>query len=280
MGQPDSHFHMSDRYAEHSSSQEDIGNMAIKKAVSMLRQNCVAGDTVKVLDVACGPGNLTCDLLTALATELPDNEFEVIGLDYSEENVKRLVARSRRRIQGLVGSFFDESLMPQGEDLIFSNEGLHWQPPFEMSEIVYSHLDEELRAEYEIWAVLNLEIVLRNIHHSLSSDGVAVLQFGREGQLGSLWKLVKEVLEQPQFLSSKRAINFPLFYPNLKQITSALQRVGFQGEDKIEVDAFNQDLVEDTPGEIAAFFRAFSESAFRRVMDEQTLEAFYAEFKN
>lgn len=276
------HFDMGRDYAEHSSSQKTIGAVVIEKAVDKLQAVLDrSGDntTINVLDVACGPGNLTRDLRDSLGQKFPGRNIDVTGLDYSDTNVERLVQGSRGEIRGVVGSFFDTDLLPpKGENLIFSNEGLHWQPPYEMDEIIYTHLSGEEKERYIAWAMRNFETAIQNIYNSLANNGVAVLQFGHEGQLENLWKLISDVLaDMPEYARYKSSINFPLFYPSLQQIQDVLKTVGFKKGD-IEIDSFSQDLTEDTADEITAFLRAFSEPALRQVMGDG-VESFYAQIK-
>jgi len=116
---------------------------------------------------------------------------------------------------------------------------------------------------------------LRNIYNALSDGGVAVLQFGHEGQLANLWNLVDEVLNESEFSQYKAGINFPLFYPTLEQVADSLRAAGFAG-DKTTIEPFMQDLTEDSAAEITAFFRAFSEPAFSQIMSNRSvLGAFY-----
>jgi len=277
MNQADKHFHMSEAYAENSSSQRTIGQITIGKAVESLAAMAAAGgkNCFYVLDLACGPGNLTCDLRDAIAAELPGRQIVVTGLDYSRMNVDKLIENSRGEIRGLVGSFFEASSLPDGVDLIFSNEGLHWQPPHEMDEIIYSHLDPGRKEQYIQWAMQNFKTALQNIFDSLADNGVAVLQFGNEGQLSALWRLIRDVLNQTGFSGYKPSISFPLFYPTLDQMGEAVKDAGFRDAD-IGIEAFNQDLTENTPEVITAFLRAFSEPALRREMDEDVVAAFYS----
>lgn len=272
------HFGMAESYATNSESQKTIGRIVIDRAIAEAKARFGSSPErtkIRVLDVACGPGNLTCLLRTELMAALPGIEVEVVGLDYSPENVDRLVANSEGKIQGVTGSFFDTEAFPQGFDLVFSNEGLHWQPPREMEEIIYSHLLERERADYETWALANLKKALSNIHGSLKKGGVAVLQFGHQGQLATLWQLVREVLEEPTFAQYKTGISFPLFYPTLNQVKNAFKEAGF-AEEKTSIESFEQDLTENTAEKITGFFRAFSEVAFSEVIvDPEILKAFY-----
>lgn len=148
-----------------------------------------------------------------------------------------------------------------------------------MTEIIYAHLNAEQKAAYIQWAMKNFETAIGNINGALSENGVAVVQFGHEGQLEKLWQLIRDILDKPEFAEYKSAMNFPLFYPTLQQIKDTFTSAGFK-EDKLEITPFNHDLTEDTPEKITGFLRAFSEPALKNVMDEQTIESFYNEIQS
>src|SRR5882672_5607950 len=106
MAQYNKHFHMSEDYELHSSSQKTTGRFVIQHATEMAKSQFGNPQTLRVLDIACGPGNLTIELLHALEERFPDTEIDLVGLDYSEHDVKRLVENSGRTVQGIVGSFY------------------------------------------------------------------------------------------------------------------------------------------------------------------------------
>src|SRR3979409_2251444 len=99
MLQSDKHFHMSDDYERHSSSQKITGRFVIKQTIEMAKSQFKNPQKLKVLDIACGPGNLTIELLHALEQSFHDTKIDLAGLDYSEHNVKRLVENSGRIVQ-------------------------------------------------------------------------------------------------------------------------------------------------------------------------------------
>lgn len=269
----DKHFHMSDKYEKHSSSQKTIGQTTIEETNIFAQKNLQGAEKINALDIACGPGNLTIDLKKELEKTFPESEINLTGLDYSENNVKKL-QNSGENVEGVAGSFYELPIQKESEDVIFSNEGLHWQPPYETEEIIYTHLSEEEKEKYENWALENFKKSLENIYDSLKEEGVAVLQFGHEGQLQKLWDLIKETLEKNNFTEYKKEINFPLYYPSLDKIQETLNEVGFKDEN-VEITDFNQDLAEETPEEIAEFLRAFTEPSFKQIFDEKDLEKFY-----
>lgn len=271
----DKHFHMSKDYEKHSSSQKTIGQTTIESAVKYSKSEFKDQDELKVLDIACGPGNLTIELKKSLQQAFPETKINLAGLDYSSSNVELLVEKSKGEISGIAGSFYELPIAPESLDIVTSNEGLHWQPPYEMSEIIYSQLPSEEREKYEKWALENFRKSIKNIFISLKKDGVAVLQFGHEGQLQKLWDLIRDVLNEEKFQTYKSKVSFPLYYPSLEDIKDALLEAGFS-EKNIEVNSFNQDLTEDKPESISGFLQAFSRPGFSKFFKSEDLDAFYA----
>lgn len=271
----DKHFHMSRDYEKHSSSQKTIGQTTIESTVKYSKAELKDPDELKVLDIACGPGNLTIELKKSLQQAFPETKISLAGLDYSGSNVNLLVEKSKGEISGIAGSFYELPITPESLDVITSNEGLHWQPPYEMSEIIYSQLPSEERAKYEEWALKNFRKAMDNIFISLKKDGVAVLQFGHEGQLQKLWDLIRDVLNEERFQTYKSKVSFPLYYPSLDSIKAALLEAGFSKEN-MEINSFNQDLTEDKPESISAFLQAFSRPGFSKFFNPEDLNAFYS----
>ena len=101
---PDEHFHMSADYKLHSLSQTSIGQIVIESVVDVAKRELGKFEELKVLDLACGPGHLTIELKQNLESEFPHTPIELTGLDYTEENINRLVRNSNRDIKGIVGS--------------------------------------------------------------------------------------------------------------------------------------------------------------------------------
>lgn len=270
----DKHFHMSKDYEGNSSSQKMIGKQVIESTSLAAKFNFENPDELQVLDLACGPGNLTVDLKNKLQETFPNTKMDVTGLDYSPDNVELLVKNSNGDISGVVGSFYDLPIKKESINIITSNEGLHWQPPYKMSEVIYSQLPKEEKEKYESWALENFNKAMQNIFDSLKKDGIAVLQFGHEGQLQKLWDIVKETLEEEQFKNYKSEVNFPLYYPKLESIYNTLLETGFD-QKNISIKSFNQDLTESTPESISGFLQAFSRPGFSQFFKKEDLDAFY-----
>jgi SAM-dependent methyltransferase len=265
---------MSEDYELHSSSQKTTGRFVIQHATEMAKSQFGNPQRLRVLDIACGPGNLTIELGYALEQSFPGTEIDLAGLDYSEHNVNRLVESSRRTVQGIVGSFYKFPRAIKNEDIIFSNHGLHWQPPYKMSDIMYMYLGSEERTQYETQAVQNFKTALRNIHGSMKDGAIAVLQFGHEGQIQKLWDFVHEIFDESPFNKYKHKVNFPVYHPSVENIYSSLKEVGF-AEENINVKTFAEDLKEDTALAVTNFFRGFTEPGISRFFTQNNVEFFY-----
>ena len=248
--------------------------MLSSKLLKWRNHNLKSPQKLSVLDIACGPGNLTIELLHALRKNFPDTKIDICGLDYSEHNVKRLIEKSKGAVQGITGSFYQLPPAIENEDIIFSNEGLHWQPAYKMSDIKYIYLNIEERAQYEKQALQNFKISLQNIYGAMANEGIAVLQFGHDGQIKKLWDLIHEIFNESPFEAYRNKVNFPTYHPSVKNIYACLKEVGF-AEENIDINAFNQDLTEDTPVSITSFFRGFTEPGMRQFFTPDTVETFY-----
>jgi SAM-dependent methyltransferase len=274
MIQQDKHFHMSDIYESNSLSQKTIGRTVIQCAVEMAKSAFQNPQKIKALDIACGPGNLTIEFLNALQDAFPDTIIELAGLDYSEQNVKRLIKNSEGRIKGIVGSFYNLHAETKGQNIIISNEGLHWQTPFKMSKIYFAYLDTEEKEKYELHALHNLETAIKNIYESLQDGGIAVLQFGQAGNVQKHWDVIYSVFNESPFNKYMDKINIPLCFLSIKQIYSALIKAGFATEN-ININAFDQDMTEDNAAAITNLHRAVSQEGYGKVFPPDILEAFY-----
>jgi SAM-dependent methyltransferase len=274
MNTQDKHFHMSDEYEIHSSSQKSVGRKVIETAVRLAKSTLVNPSGIRALDIACGPGNLTIELLHSLEHHFPGVKIELTGLDYSESNVKRLIVNSGDRIKGITASFYKLPEETRGQNLITSNEGLHWQPPYKMNQIYNDLMPTAEKEKYQTWALKNLSCVFKNIFESLHDDGIAVLQFGHEGQLKNLWGLIYSLFHDAAFKEYIPKINFPVYHPSIDNIHSALKRAGFPGR-ITEIIAYEEDFSEDSPLAITNFFKAVSKPGFSQFMNSDTLKSFY-----
>src|SRR5579863_7917998 len=76
--------------------------------------------SLRVVDLGCGPGNLTRLLAEALA------DCEVIGIDSSPAMLERAQSETRANLQFRLGTIEGFASSDEKVDLIFSNAALHW----------------------------------------------------------------------------------------------------------------------------------------------------------
>ncbi len=279
MLQQDKHFHMSDDYEFNSSSQKSIGRFVIQCAVEMAKSEFGDTQKIKALDIACGPGNLTIEFLRALEDSFPGAKIELAGLDYSEMNVKRLVENSSGKVKGILGSFYKLPSEANGQNIIISNEGLHWQPPFKTSKIHYYYLDPGEKEKYESWALQNHKNALRNIYEAMQKEGIAVLQYGHTQQIKKIWDTIYKIFNENPFKEYMDKVNFPVYHPTIENVCTSLKEVGFADEN-INIKHYTEDLVEDTPLSITNFLRGFTQPGISQFLNPNMLEDFYKNFED
>jgi SAM-dependent methyltransferase len=271
---PLEHFHMSEDYEHNSLSQKITGRYVIQQVIQMARERFKNPEKLRVLDIACGPGNLTIELLRALEESFPATKIELSGFDYSEKNVHMLVEASKGAVEGIVGSFYEFPSAIKNKDIIFSNHGLHWQPPYKMNKVIYTNLDPKDRAEYQTWALNNFKGVLANIYKAMREGSIAVIQFGREGQIQKLWQLVNRIFDEPPFRDYRNKVNFPVHHPSVGNMYSSLEEAGFAKEN-IDINVLAEDLAEDTSSSITKFLRGFTGPGIGQFFDQEKVELFY-----
>jgi hypothetical protein len=108
----------------------------------------------------------------------------------------------------------------------------------------------------------------------MQQNGIAVLQFGHEGQLKNLWGLIYSLFHEAAFKEYATKVNFPVYHPSVENIQSALKKAGFSGR-LTEIIAYDEDFSEDSPLTITNFFKAVSQSGFSLFMNSDTLGSFY-----
>jgi len=229
---------------------------------------------IRALDLACGPGNLTIEFHNALEKNFPGANIHTTGLDYSEMNIDLLKKNYAGKISGITASFYNLPAETKHSDIIISNEGFQWQPPYAMSEIMFSFLGGSEKEEYERFALQNLETAFRNVYGSLKTGGIGVFQFGHKGQVKKLWDLVYDIFKEDAFKDYVSKINFPVYHPTKEGILNALITAGFFREN-IEIDAYRQDLMEESPSAVTEFYKAFSQPGLSQYLPTDILHLFY-----
>jgi ubiquinone/menaquinone biosynthesis C-methylase UbiE len=221
------------------------------------------------MDLGCGLGDLT----HALKTSLPES-IEVMGCDVDPT----IIGVARKRYPNINFDVADMYSLSMEEDLdfLYSNETFHWAPKLperyhNVSGCIYPFFPKKERNDYIKWSLQNISTSLKGVFRALKPGGLAFLQFGLDGQLIELYK----VLNQSVSFVSKEAlkkISLPLYYPTLKSLCDLIDSSGFQ------VDFFRyakDDLSEQTANEILHFVRAFTENGFISAVGENTTQAIY-----
>ncbi len=139
-----------------------------------------------ILDLGCGTGDL--------ANTLHERGCKVIGMDYSQDMIKRACAKYPELtwVQGDGQDFsFDEPL-----DAVFSNAALHWMK--------------------------DASAVIASVYQSLKPGGRFVAEFGGKGNVQSIMDIVSNV-----FHKRGLSVTFPWYFPSIGEYSSLLEEAGF-----------------------------------------------------
>lgn len=145
------------------------------------------GETI--LDLGCGTGDL--------AHEIAQSGANVIGLDHSTE----MIDAARKKYPGIefrVGDAEDFSLERQ-VDAVFSNAALHWMK--------------------------RPGRVIRCVWDALKQGGRFVAEFGGKGNVGTVVRAIRRVLERDFRRDASRLD--PWYFPSIAEYSALLERQGF-----------------------------------------------------
>lgn len=142
----------------------------------------------RILDVGCGPGQLTHKIAVAGAT--------VIGVDASPE----MIGQARQNFPALTFSLQDVTKMTfQAEfDAVFSNATLHW--------------------------VRDAQCAARSIAAALKPGGRFVAEFGGSRNVFAIESTVRRVLER----YAPGVPDSPLYFPTIGQYAAVLETEGLE----------------------------------------------------
>ncbi|TDZ17002.1 putative 37.1 kDa protein in transposon [Colletotrichum orbiculare MAFF 240422] len=95
-------------------TQKDAGRFLLK------RLDVVPG--MRVLDVGCGPGDLTAHI-----ADIVGADGEVVGIDPSKERISLALGKAKENLSFHEGKAEDLSRFPSGSfDIVFANSTFHW----------------------------------------------------------------------------------------------------------------------------------------------------------
>jgi SAM-dependent methyltransferase len=267
------HFTMSEEYSGLSLSQFHIGQTVICRM-----KEFVAGETdglvgtartaageISVLDIGCGPGNLTSELLKDLEPVRAD--ITAIDID------PKAISQAKKNYGGIrfeVGDLYAPNPNTIKYDYVFSNETLHWMPKlpeafYGSDHIIYYFFEQDLRKQYGEWALSCYRRSFRNIRDYMKKESAAFLQFGLDGQLKEVYRLVDRVLRE-YCPSGTGLYKLPLYYPTAPELEELCRETGF---DILEMRNIREELSEDSPEEIVGFLKGFMENNLRRILGKE-----------
>lgn len=142
----------------------------------------------RILDLGCGDGQLTTQLLASGS--------EVVGVDASEAMI---TAARARGIQAEVANVEALPFQPQRFDAVFSNAVLHW--------------------------VKNHDAMLGEVRRVLRPGGRFVAEFGGHGNIAAICVSLRAVLNRHGYGQLEDGVNY---YPSVDSYRARLQRHGFQ----------------------------------------------------
>jgi len=166
------------QYVDNASFVAELGN----PVVSLLNPN----KGQRILDLGCGDG--------ALTVEIEKRCMQVIGVDFSESMIKKVVERglSAQVCSGEAMTFSNEF------DAVFSNAALHWMKDYEK--------------------------VISGVNAALKPEGRFVAEFGGVGNIHTIVKAMQTTFENNEGFGE--FVN-PWFFPTIERYRGVLERGGF-----------------------------------------------------
>lgn len=255
-------FTMSDNYAQNSKSQVNIGTRLIKEFDSLIEEDST------LLDIGCGPGVLT----KQIKDRFENKNLSVSGMDIDGAIIKKAYTRYSD-IEFFVGSFFD--VTERKFEYIFSNEAMHWTPKipvdfYDEENIIYYFFSQEKKSAYREWGLHNFANTIKFIDSKFTKK--AVLQFGLDMQLHSVYKVINETLKE-LYSGNFKEIKFPLFYPTLSEVENIITSHPALKIQKCETESIA--LSELSQDEILGFIKGFTHNFFIGTLGEEKLQKVY-----
>lgn len=269
-------FRMSNDYEKQSLSQFSIGKRVVNVINKIITKESL--ERINVLDIGCGPGNLTYALYSTLIKKSPN--LNIIAIDFDAEAISK-AQKNYEEINFRKANMYElpDSFSEQF-DYVFSNETLHWMPEYFVKEnytnsIVYYFLGDKERKNYSNFALRCYKKSFSNIHQVLKRNGVAVLQFGMHGQLMPMYELINNMFNE-KLSTYIGGFFLPLYYPTGKEIESICLEQEF---DIIRMDKVVRPLSENSTNEIIDFLKGFMLKSLIDCLDTENLNLFFDEIR-
>lgn len=252
---------MSAGYARQSRSQASIG----ARLAAILKRHVSGGG--EAVDLGCGPGNVTALLQRVLGAR-----WRVHGLDADVSAIRR-ARKAHRGVTFSVGSFYGEP--SRRFDAAFSNEAWHWMPAlparfYREPGTHYYWFSPSGRGAFRRWAAGRRLRAFRFLARSLAPGGVAVLQFGLDGQLRKTHGALN------RSVGGARKVKFPTYYGTAAEAVRLARRAGLRVRERTTLV---EDLKERTSAEIAAFVRGYAEPRLEAALGKRRAREIFAELE-
>lgn len=263
---------MDHNYDTKSLSQFSIG----KRILSILESHIVNRGNIptKLLDIGCGPGNLTNEIYNSLNK----HNVKITGMDVDQDALTK--AKFKYKNISFIQNDIYHPLKLDEYDYIFSNEVLHWMPKVPERLLVQEHIlyyffEQRVKEEYKNWGLSNYKVSFNNIYRFLAPGGKAFLQFGLNHQLFNVYRTINEILRE-NFREHCKEIVYPLFYPELEEVIEIAEGVGFK---VLHAQLMKEDLVEEDAEQIFNFIHGFSSNYLIQQLGNDQAETFFANLK-
>lgn len=295
---------MASTYNEDSLSQREAARLyTAKHLIRAIQQIIDNSPHLKIADFGCGPGESTQIILAQLIEQLQNSDqapdkITVIPLDHSEPDLDQCVRLLQRlcnktkidlHVLGALASFSVPGIIEQtqgdvhevleeGLDAAWSNEAMHWTNIHEIAPQLSLPYIPHRAEQIHLQALENWYTKFANVKEVLRPGGIAVLQFGHQGQLGKLWECIEGILQHPEFEAFKTNFAVPLHYPPIQDIQNLLTDLGFQD---ISITTVIRDLDEPDSTAIIGFVKGFLDNTLTESgMDQATKENFYQKLQS
>ncbi len=151
--------------------------------------------TEHILDLGCGDGTITAEL----ANLVPKGR--VIGIDASHGMIDTAIQKLKPNLRFVLMDINNLNFTNEF-DIVFSNAALHW--------------------------VKNHNLLLKNIMKALKPEGIIRFNFAGDGNCSNFFKVIREAIKLPDFLSYFSEFQMPWFMPTIEEYKSIIEKSSFR----------------------------------------------------